>query len=164
MASERIPLPVQEAVRDLLGELLNKGCAVEKAGAPLALGPGAPGVVADYVGDDDGLAGVAVADLPMACRSGSALVMMPTTVAEEAIGAGAIEGDMLDCYREVANVLSRLLNSPSTPHVKLRRVYRTGELVPGEVRALLRDGTRRRDFWVDVQEYGEGHLTLIAAA
>lgn len=156
-----IPLPLQEAVRDLLGDLLSRGCAVDKSEDRLELSPDVPAVVAAYVDTDDVVAGVALADLPFACRSGSALVMMPTTVADEALEAEQIDGDMLDCFKEVANVLSRLMNSPETPHVKLGAMFRTGELIPGPVRSLLRDATRRRDFAVTIEEYGDGRLSVI---
>ncbi len=156
-----IPLPLQEAVRDLLGDLLSRGCAVDKSEDRLTLDPETPAVIAAYVDTDELVAGVAIADLPFACRSGSALVMMPTTVAEEALEAASIDGDMLDCFKEVANVLSRLMNSPDTPHVKLGGMYRTGELIPGNVRTLLRDASRRRDFAVTIEEYGEGRLSVI---
>lgn len=161
--SPDIPLPLQEAVRDLFTDLLSRGCAVDKADEPLGYGPDIPAVLADYVDADGHVAGTALADVAMAARSGSALVMMPANVAEEAVAAGHVDGDMLDCYREVANVLSRLMNSATTPHVKLRRLYQTGDLLPGEVRAMLRgEGCRRRDYVVNVEEYGEGRLTVLA--
>lgn len=158
-----VPLPLQEAVRDLFGDLLSRGCSVDKAGEPLTVAPDVPLVIADYVDNDGEVAGTALADLSFACRSGSALVMMPANVAEEAIEAGSLDGDMLDCYKEVVNVLSRLMNSADSPHVKLRGMYQTGELVPGEVRAMLRgEGCRRRDYIVAIQEYGEGRLTVLS--
>lgn len=159
------PLPMQEAVRDLFGDLLSRGCAVDKAETPLDFGPDLPAVVVDYVDAEGGVAATLMADLSFACRSGSALVMMPKNVAEEAIAAGVVDGDMLDCYREVVNVLTRLLNSPDTPHVKLRRTYQTGDLLPGEVRTMLRgEGCRRRDYVVSIEEYGEGRLTVLSRA
>ena len=161
--SSDIPLPMQEAVRDLFGDLLSRGCSVDKAEDPLAFGPEMPAVIADYVDADGIVAGTAMADLPFACRSGSALVMMPKNVAEEAIDAGELDGDMLDCYKEVVNVLSRLMNSADTPHVRLRGMYQTGELLPGEVRAMLRgDSCRRRDYVVSIEEYGEGRLSVLS--
>lgn len=164
-ADADIPLPLQEAVRDLFGDLLSRGCAVDKAEDQLPHDREVPAVIVDYVDADGHVAGTAIADLPMAARSGSALVMMPSTVAEEAIAAGFVDGDMLDCYKEVANVLSRLMNSATTPHVKMRGMYQTGELLPGEVRAMLRgEGCRRRDYIVGIEEYGEGRLSVLSRA
>lgn len=158
-----IPLPLQEAVRDLFGDLLSRGCSVDKAEDPLAFAPDVPAVIADYIDNDGAVAGTAMADLSFACRSGSALVMMPPNVAEEAIATGELDGDMLDCYKEVANVLSRLLNSADTPHLRLRGVYQTGQLLPGQVRAMLRgEHARRRDYIVSIEEYGEGRLTVVS--
>lgn len=155
-----IPLPVQEAVRDLFGDLLSKGCAVERAEDELRLAPGERAVIAEYVDADGAVAGAAIADLPFACRSGSALVMMPANIAEEAITAGEIDGDMLDCFKEVANVLSRLMNSAETPHVKLGGIFQAGQLIPGELRCLL-SSPRRRDFTVDIEEYGQGRISVM---
>lgn len=160
MSATPIPVPIQEALRDLLGELVSKGCAVDKSEETLLLSPDEPSLVAEYVDADGQVAAVAIADLAFACRSGSALVMMPPSVADEALEDGTIDGDMLDCYREVANVVSRLLNSPDSPHVKLRGLYRAGELMPGETRTLLRDAERRRDYAVSIEEYGEGRLGI----
>lgn len=163
MSTEDIPLPMQEAIRDLIGDLVNKGCAVDKTDQRLALEPGTPLVLAEYVDADGDVAAVALADLEFACRSGSALVMMPPAVAEEAVAAGTLDGDMLDCFREVVNVLTRLVNSAETPHVKLKALYQAGELLPGELRTALRgERARRRDYVVSIEEYGEGHLTVLS--
>ena len=155
-----VPLPIQEAVRDLFGDLLSRGCAVDKADEPLALGSERPGVVAIFVDAEDEVAAVALADVALACHAGAALVMVPQVVAQEAVAAGRVDDEMLDCYREVTNVLTRLLNSPETPHVKLHALKRTGELIPGGVRALLAEPAARKDFLVSVEGYGEGRLAL----
>lgn len=158
-----IPLPLQEAVRDLFGDLLSRGCSVDKAEDPLVFAPDVPAVIADYIDNEGAVAGTFMADLSFACRAGSALVMMPANVAEEAIGAGELDGDMLDCFKEVVNVLSRLMNSADTPHVRLRGIYQTGQVLPGQVRAMLRgEQTRRRDYIVSIEEYGEGRLTVLS--
>jgi hypothetical protein len=163
MSADDIPLPMLEAIRDLVGDLLSRGCAVDKTADRLELSPEIPVVLAEYIDEDGDVAGVAVADLPFACRSGSALVMMPPAVAEEAIRAGELDGDMLDCFREVVNVLTRLMNSSETPHVKLRAVYQSGQLLPGELRVLLRgERARRRDYAVTIEEYGEGRLAVLS--
>ncbi len=165
MSNDEIPLPMQEAIRDLVGDLLSKGCAVDKNGEPLPFGPDDPVVLAEYIDEDGDVAGLAMADLSFACRSGSALVMMPPAVAEEALAAGQLDGDMLDCFREVVNVLTRLMNSAESPHVKLNAVYQGGQLLPGEVRTMIRgDAARRRDYVVSIEEYGEGRLSVMSRA
>lgn len=162
--SADIPLPIQEAVRDLFADLLSKTCAVDASDDALGLTPTAPAVIAEYVDADGQVAGAAIADLPFACRAGSALVMMPANVAEEAVEAGSIDGDMLDCFKEVANVLSRLLNSADTPHVKLRGLFQSGQLLPGGVRTLINAEPRRKDFTIAIEEYGEGRLSVVSRA
>lgn len=158
----QIPLPVQEGVRDLIGDLLSKGCAVDASDEPLPLSPDTPSIIATYVDEDGAVAGVSIADLEFACRCGSALVMMPLSVADEAIAEGQFEGDMADCYREVVNVLSRVLNSTDTPRVTLGEVYRSGQLLPGPVHTMIRTSPRRKDFTVAIDEYGEGRLSMVA--
>lgn len=163
MSTDDIPLPIQEAVRDLVADLLSKACEVDPAADSLPLQPDLPLVLAEYIDEDGDVAGVAVADLAFACRSGSALVMMPSDVAEAALASGQLDGDMLDSFREVVNVLTRLLNSAETPRVRLRGVYQSGQLLPGEVRTMLRgQGARRRDFTVSIEEYGAGQLALLS--
>ena len=73
-----------------------------------------------------------------------------------------LEGDLLEFLHEVVNVTSRLFNSPSTPHVRLRDHV----VVPGDVNEdiaqLALDPRVRHDWSVEIEGYGQGTVTLLA--
>lgn len=160
--STPIPMPIQDDVRDIFADLLGRSCVVDKTKDVIPYGPEHPEVViGDFILDDGTVGALVCADLPLAAYSGAALIMMPVGVAEEALKAGRIDGDMFDCFREVVNVMGRLLNREGTPHLKLRAIYRSGDLLPGQTRQMLREADRRKDFDVTIEEYGTGKLALM---
>lgn len=157
-----IPIPIQDDVREIFADLLGRTCIVDKTKDQIPFGPESPEVViGDFVLDDGTVGALVCADLALAAYSGAALIMMPVSVAEEALTAGRIDGDMFDCFREVVNVMGRLLNREGTPHLKLRAIYRSGDLLPGQTRQMLLAADRRKDFDVSIEEYGTGKLALM---
>ena len=58
----------------------------------------------------------------------------------------------------VVNILSKFLNGPTVPHVRLSDLV---EGVPDDATKLLTAATRRRDYDVTVVGYPGGHLTLL---
>jgi hypothetical protein len=155
----RIPLPIQEDVRDLLSDLLGRQVLAVK-GEPLALDH-EPGVVGSYVTGDDTVCALAAADIDFACRSGAALSMVPVVVAEESLRAGRISESLLDNTHEVINIASRLVNSPLSPHLRLARLYVTPGDLPDEIESLLARPAARRDFAVTIDGYGAGRISLM---
>jgi hypothetical protein len=156
------PVPIQEDVRDLLGDLLGRGIAVDKT-EPLSLDPESVAVVAEFVADDDATACLCLLDDAFAVRVGAALVMVPANVAEEDLSSGALPEHHVESVREVVNVFGRLLNAPSTPHVRLADLHRwPGELGPSVVQ-LLEAPEYRRDFVVAVEGYGEGRFSVLVS-
>lgn len=161
-AEEPIPMPLQDDVRDIFGDLFGRGCFVDKTKDQIPYGPNEREVVfGDFVLDDGSVGALVCADLSLAAYAGAALVMMPVGIAEEALGAGRIDGDMFDCFQEVLNVMGRLLNRENTPHLKLRATYRSGDLMPGQTRMMLENADRRKDFDVSIEEYGTGKLAIM---
>lgn len=156
------PVPIQEDVRDLLVDLLGRGVAADKV-APLELEDDVPAAVAEFVDDDDGTACLCIIDGPFAVRVGAALVMVPPNVAEEDLASGDLPEHHLDSVKEVVNIFGRMLNSASTPHVRLAALHRwPGALPPGVVE-LLGAPEYRRDFVVTVEGYGEGRFSLLVS-
>lgn len=155
------PLPVRATVRDLLADLLGQQVTVAAA-APQTLDPGRSSYAATYVWDDGSVAAVSIWDLPLAAGAGSAIGMSSAEEVADAVEAGALSGDQQEFFHEVANVLAKVLNSPETPHVKLRSL----DVVPGEVprdmAALVLEPSARQDLAVTVAGYGQGALTLLA--
>jgi hypothetical protein len=154
------PVPIQEDVRDLLVDLLGRGVAADKVGQ-LELDEEVPAAIAEFVDDTDQTACLCVIDGAFAIRVGAALVMVPSTVAEEDMKSGELPERHLENVREVVNIFGRMLNSASTPHVRLAELHRwPGEVPPGVV-GLLDAPEYRRDFVVTVEGYGEGRFSLL---
>ena len=156
------PVPIQEDIRDLLGDLLGRGVAVDKTAA-LQLAGDASGVVASYVTADDEVGALCVCDGSFAVLAGAALVLVPATVAREQVAAGTLDEGQLEITHEVANILSRLLNTPRTPHLRLRELHRLPGELPQEVRTLLEQPEFRRDFVTTIEGYGEGRMSILVA-
>jgi hypothetical protein len=83
-------------------------------------------------------------------------------VAREELETGALTGDLEEFFREVVNVLAKLLNSPTTPHVRLGEVYRLPGPVPVAVAGLVLEPAARDDHRVTIDGYGPGSMTFLA--
>jgi hypothetical protein len=88
--------------------------------------------------------------------------MMGSGEAASALESGTLTGDLVEFYREVVNVLSRLLNSPSTPHVVLADVFEAPGQVPADVASVALEPAVRYDYRVSIDSYGAGAMTLLA--
>lgn len=154
-------LPIQETVRDLVGDLLGRPAMVLKQAEPLA--DAAVAVVATYVNEADKVATVALCNLGFANGVGAALSLVPIPIAREATAAGEVPDNLLENVQEVLNVMARLFNTATAPHVRLQGVHRgTGDL-PASAAALLASPRSRKDFAVDVEGYGPGRVALLAS-
>jgi hypothetical protein len=60
----------------------------------------------------------------------------------------------------VVNVFSSLLNAPSTPHLVLKSLERHPEETD-DLREVMSDPFRRRDFDVTIEGYGSGALGVL---
>lgn len=69
------------------------------------------------VTDDDTLVAVIATDLPFAHRSAAALAMIPAAGIDDDVEEP--DGDLMEIYQEVANVLSRLANEAMPSRVRL---------------------------------------------
>lgn len=156
------PVPIQEDVRDLLVDLLGRGVAVDKVPARPLTDDGL-GAIAEFVTDDDATAALCVLDASFAVRVGAALVLVPANVAEEDLATGEVPDHHLENVREVVNIFGRMLNSATTPHVRLRDLHRWPGELSADVQALLDQPEFRRDFAVAVEGYGEGRFSLLVA-
>jgi hypothetical protein len=154
------PVPIQEDIRDLLHDLLARGAAVDKTD-PIALVDGVPAAVAEYVTDDDRTGALCVVDGEFAIRAAAALVMVPSNVAEEDVASGEIPDSAMENAREIVNILARLLNSASTPHLRLAEFHRWPGELPEGVEKLLATPEYRRDFLVTIDGYGDGRFSLL---
>ncbi|HEY9555715.1 MAG TPA: hypothetical protein VIR58_03210 [Acidimicrobiales bacterium] len=156
------PVPIQEDIRDLLVDLLGRPVVIDKVeGRDLTEDP--PALIAEF-STDDGEPGVLCAmDAPFTLRCGAALAMVPLPVVEEALRRDELPESLVENVREVANILARLLNSPSTPHLRLHALHQLPTELTPAVEALLGSPEFRRDFALTIEGYGNGRLSLLAA-
>jgi len=154
------PMPIQEAVRDMLGDLVGRGIAVDKT-SPLELEDDTVGAVSDLITDDGNLAVVLVADLALVAALGASLTMVPAVIVQESVRKNRFEEEALvENYGEIVNIISRLFNSASTPHLRYHTTYLLPGEVPPEVSKLRENHAARRTFAVTVEGYGDGKLEL----
>lgn len=156
----RCPLPMRSSVRDLLADLLDREIKVDR-GALQVLEEGRAAFAASYIRDDGAPAAVCVCDLSLAVGSGAAIGMVPPAAASAEAAAGELVGDTEEFFREVVNVLAKLLNSPTTPHVRLDAVYTVPGEVPAAVAAVVLAPAERADYRVAIDGYGVGRMTLL---
>jgi hypothetical protein len=156
------PAPIQEDVRDLLGDLLGRGIAVDKT-SKLVMEEDACGLLAVYATDDGDIAALTVIDGPLSARAGAALSMVPATVAEEAVKKNELNETLVDNVREIVNIFARFLNSSKSPHVRLVNTVLLPDTLPDPVRALYLAPEFRRDFAVQIEGYGAGRFSILVA-
>lgn len=152
-------LPEAGHVAKTLSGLIGRTASC-KPGKPVAPAAKLPVVVATYVEAAGKLAAAVLLDLPLACSSGAALVMLPQVVADESAKSGKIADNIAENLHEVLNVWSGLFNSPNTPRVKLGTVATTDKLAP-EIAALAKAPAGRLDLEVAIPGYTVGRLTLL---
>lgn len=158
---ERCPMPARASMRDLLRDLMGVGVNVRN-GVPQELSDARPAYLAGYRFDDGGAAALMICDGALSFAAASALGAMSFDPDEVAAGLErGLEGDLLEFLHEVVNVTGKLLNSPTTPHVKLGELLRVPGEVPEDLAQLARNPRRREDWHVQVAGYGEGSLTLL---
>jgi hypothetical protein len=151
-------MPIPEDVRDFLGDLLGKPVSVSKASKVDHGDEPEQFVTGLYVDDHDRLIGACISDIPLAATTGAALAMMPASVAKEAVDSGKLEEGLRDNYYEVVNILSRLLNGPSVPHLRLTELV---DGVPEDVIKLIERAKGQKHYDVTVVGYAGGKMSLI---
>ena len=158
-----VPTPVRASIRDLLTDLVGRPVRADAATAPLGLDPERPAYAATYRFDDGRVAALTVCDLAAAMSLGAAIGFMSKADAEREFEEHGqqLAGDLEEFFREVVNVVAKLLNSPTSPHVALREL----DPLPGKVRAdMARVALRpsaRLDTRVEVEGFDPGQLAVL---
>jgi hypothetical protein len=170
----KVPLPIQESIRDFYADLLGREVSATKAARLELLGDEGDadddgtepldGRVAVYRDADATVRAVAVADLPLAAGGAAALTLVPSVVLDEVIATGVMPANLAENDREVANVFSALLNTSTSPHLVLDGVVELSADIDPQIRAVLEEPARRRDFEVTIDGYGGGHFAVLAAS
>lgn len=157
-----VPVPVRASVRDLLRDLLGTSVTVTEGVAQTLEGT-RPAYVAAYRRDDGEPVAAAITSFGGAVSMGAAIGMMSAAEAEELVaGTDALDGDLAEFFREVVNVFAKLLNSPTTKHVKLAEVHPVPGDVPKDLAEVVLNPRARVDWSLDVEGHPGGILTLLA--
>lgn len=160
----KIPLPIQEVLRDFFVDLLGKGAAAGKAKEmKIKQGADAPKLIVSVWKDKyDRVGALCIAELYFAAVAGAALVLAPATILPEVEQNQTLPDNLLENYQEVVNILTGQLNTPSTPHLKLVHTFEhpTHEM-PKEVWDVIERPSSRRDFDVTVEGYGGGKISIL---
>lgn len=155
------PVPIQEAVGEFFGSLLDLGTAASKV-TPQTIEASGEHVIAVYRDDVGKAAALVIADLVMAAASGAALAMIPAAAVKEVRGRGKMTDTLMENFREVANITTSILNTPNTPHLTLLDVWASDDPeLPEAVWDLLATHSKRREFVVTMDGYGEGNLGFV---
>jgi hypothetical protein len=151
-------LPIPEELSDFLSELLGSPVSVAKASDVDFGDTAVTYVTGRYVDDKERLMCACVADLSLAATSAAALALIPRAIVNETVQAGTLQEPLRENFYEVANILSKFLNGPTVPHVRLADLV---DGVPAEATRLMTAAGRRKDYDVTVVGYPGGHLTLL---
>jgi hypothetical protein len=153
-------MPIPEDVGDLLGDLLGKPTAVSKAKRFDFTEEPDAWFTARYVDDRDVLIGACLCDLPFAATTGTALAMIPAVVAKEVVDSGSLEEGLRENFYEVVNIMSKLLNGPSVPHLRLTELV---DGIPDDAMELTERAPGRKHYDVTIVGYPNGRIALIGS-
>jgi hypothetical protein len=157
MSAARLPSAADFAAR--LGALL--GRRVLARAQPHA--SVATAAIAVYRDDAGAALVVCAADLAFAAGSGAALAQILPAVAREQVEDGTVSGSIAENFHEVMNVCATLFNQPGLRHVRLREVEHSPPAAPKSAASLLPAVRQQLHLEVDVEGYGKGRLSMLAA-
>lgn len=157
----RIHIPTADEFASQLSTLIGRDVsAVEPDEKPVH---NATSQSAIYLTRDDRLALIARLDLAIAAHLGAALCMMPLPSSEEAIGKNKLDGDLLDAYGEVVNIMASLFCAEGAPHVRLSSVNECDPDLEDQFMQTLTTPETRMDLQVDIDGYGPGIISIWTA-
>jgi len=157
----RVRLPIQEAIRDLVNDLLGTETAVDKT--PDAIESDDVGAVVSYRDDEGAMAIAGVFDTDLVGFLGGALTMVPPSALEEARNQGDLPENVVENFWEVTNILASMLNRPNSPHVVQADRHRTLAEAEGDLLGVVDAPAKARIFSVAIEGYGTGRMALYAA-
>lgn len=147
-------IPIESTVKNTLAMLFGDGFEVGSASAPDANGSYA-GI---FINPEGQPVAACLADRGGAAYMSAALSMVPPHTAKQAAEDGDMSEMMVGNLYEVMNILTCLVMSDSTPHLKLEKVEKADG--DGAVANLLQSGTRI-DFSVSIPKYGDGIISFV---
>ena len=154
-------MPTAQEIAKLLSDLLDREVTT-KTLPPAALGNG-PALLASYGEAGGEVVALLVCDVAAAASLGAALSMLPAGRAEESVRAGALDEFVMENFREICNVVTRLVNRPVAPGMPLQTVtLREVDIrTAGDIAALTAQFRARIDVEVNVPGYQIGSMSLL---
>ena len=113
--------------------------------------------LAQFVDDDDVLVGACLADLPLCAAMGASLSMIGPAAVEDMVAEKALTDTVVSNLYEVMNIMSSLLMSDRSPHLRLTTVAACDDVLS----ELAFDGFERVDFSVEAGKYGTGEMSFL---
>jgi hypothetical protein len=154
------PIPAQHQLCDMLQDLMGREVTIERV-STVDLGGAKPGALADYTAASGVIGVLCVADLRLTNALGAALTMVSPSAVADAVNRNVMDDPTIENFKEVVNVMTSLFNTEHTAHLKFRNVHRLPTDLPPETARLLQAPRGRRDFNVNVDDYGEGTLSVL---
>ncbi len=155
----RFRVPNEFDVKNILSVLFD-GSEVKESG-DLAV-DGAGQFLGLYVDDNDQPVTACICDINFAAYSACSLTMLPPPVAQESIGAGKLEDNMVSNLGEVFNILSRLFMNNDTDHLRFLQAHASSE-VPADLVEKFSNASKKVSFGVTIPRYGEGTFSMLVA-
>lgn len=152
--------PKPEAIRQILSDLLGREVTMTKATAPV-MERDTPAVISDYIDDEGTAAAVCITDLRLSNALGAALTMVPPSAVETAVQKWQIDEANLENLAEIVNVMARLFNHDDCVHLRWQKAIPVPGELPETVTALMAKPLARRDYAVEIEEYGTGTLSVL---
>jgi hypothetical protein len=162
--ASKVPLPIQEVLKDFFVDLLGKGAAASKA-REMKLDPNDERQLVVSVWEDkfNRIGAICVAEQMMAAIAGAALVLAPPALVADVEKEGVLPDNLLDNYNEVVNILSSVMNQTEAVHLRLTKTYMwPSDELPGDVWKVAKEPSNRRDFDLTVDGYGSSKISILA--
>ncbi len=140
-----------DEVGDLLTNLVGREIRVTQADS---VDPH-PATMRGLVTNENELVAVIASDLGFAHRSSAALAMIPAVRCDDA--GDAPDDDLLEVYREVSNVLSRLIDEATPMRVRLDPGL---EHDPDAMQAIVSAGSTMAMCEAQIEGYGSGRFGI----
>ena len=153
------PMPRAESVQEILSDLLGRSVTITLTDT-LVLERDTPAVVSDYYSDTGPIAAVCITDLRLSNMLGASLTMVPAATVDDAVKKWQIDDTNLENLAEVVNIMTRLFNSDDTPHLRWKAVHRLPGSLEGPIAEIMKSPLGRRDFEVEIDEYGSGRMAI----
>jgi len=153
------PLRSESYIAELFEMLVDKKITLTEA-KPFKLGrePAYVGVFLTEAGD---IGGIMLSDVAFAALTGAALSLVPANEAKRELKTGKLSPTLIENYREVVNVASRLFSRPSTPRVIFDELIAYPARMSRELIQYIAKPAEQVDYHADIAGYGEGRFSLL---